>query len=123
MTNPAFKAFNQSFSCRGGLVLPFNLDMKARTEIEIDFGEILDQSVIDFISTVYVNNKDGTVSVSLISNLTGQLVFAQPDSIGYFPLMLDKAGAKVMVRTSAVSPLPIRLIFSNIPYFPFYQKF
>lgn len=112
------KVFNQSFSCRGPLVLPVEIDFSSNVNGEIDLSEQIDRNVIDFISTVYVDLGGRTIDVNILTNLVGQRVFAKRGTIGYYPLMVSNS-PKFFLTASALSPAPVKLIFSNIPYFPF----
>jgi hypothetical protein len=116
----AAKVFNQSFSCRGPLVLPVEILFGTSTEGEIDLSEALDRGVIDFISTVYIDMGGRSIDLDIVTNLVSQRVFAKRNTIGYYPLMVSSS-PKFKLTASGLDSEPLKLIFSNIPYFPFIQ--
>lgn len=114
----AFQVFNQEFSCKGPLVLPIDLNFSAQLVIELDLTETIDRGVLDFISSIYINNRGRSQTILCQTNLVGQEVFARADTIGYYPLMVGNSPKFTFTASSLITD-PVRVIFSNIPYYPF----
>jgi hypothetical protein len=111
---------NQTFSCKGPLVLPVQLDFSVLNTQNVDLTFEIDQNIIDFISTVYVDLRGKLTDLVITPNLVPQNIFAKQNTIGYYPVMVgDRPVFKV--TASALIVAPVTLIFSNVPYFPFIQ--
>lgn len=114
----AFSTFNQTFSCKGPLVVPVQISFATSVNQIIDLTELIDRNAIDFISTVFIDLKGRVINVDLTSNDVPQTTHAVADSCGFYPVMCGNA-PKFRALASAIELAPVTIIFSNIPYFPF----
>lgn len=114
----AMTVFGQTIGCKGPLIIPVNLDMTAEMSGIIDFSALIQQDTIDFISGVYVDNKDGAQDIDFIADgtLARYTVYANRQS---FFQMLPINPPKILWSTAGINNIIVPCFFGNIPWVPF----
>lgn len=120
--NAPSKVFNQSFSCKNPLVMPVDLDFTNSNTFQLDITSFVDQGYIDFVNSIYFDFTSANFDVKLTSNLVKQTLYLQQSYAGYLPVFLG-SNPKLNCEVSTAINTTVQIFVSNIPFFPFLQKY
>lgn len=116
-STPRIGVFNMTLPPEGPITVPFNVDMAAVTEFEIDMTAIIDAQVVSFISGAWIDNSANNQILTLNCNGTGQVINIPANKQAFMPLLLPNPPV-VVVSQPAFGGL-VKLIFTNFPVFPY----
>lgn len=99
----AYRVFNTECPSDRPKAVTLNLDFSAATgsngtPIALDFVEILQTERLPYVQTLFIDNSQQTVELSVMVGITGQVIKCPPNAQGYFPVLC---------------PNPSRLTFSS----------
>lgn len=115
--NAKFDIYNMMLPGRGPLDVPVFLDFSTVTEIEIDFSDIINKGLLDYVSTVFINNRSNSQDITFICEGTNMNLIFPAGYVGLLPLLVPNP-AKIKAIASAVG-FTITAHFTNLPMFPF----
>ncbi len=117
MSTPKIGVFNMTLPSEGPCTVPFNVDMGAVTEFEIDLTQAINDKVISFISGAWIDNSLNGQVLSISCGGTGQVIKWPANKQGFMQLLLTNP-PKVTLSQAAIGD-EVKLIFVNFPVFPF----
>lgn len=100
---------------QGTRALPYIFDFAATTSISDDLTKEMEQSLIQFVQTVFIDNSANSTEFTLTTYLAGVAIdiVAQPYSQGYYPVAAD-VGTLRFTGTQAEGT-EVTVAFFNVP--------
>jgi len=113
--NNFFSVANMIVPAEGPKVVPIKLDFNGISEIEIDGNQIVTQGQLAYIQTVYIDNSENDEPISIVSDLTDQVITCPAGCQGNFNVFMPN-NPKFIVRTDGT--LIVTIFFCNFPLIP-----
>lgn len=111
MARPAFKTASASFPSQGNRELPIVLNFSASViSIVDDLSPEMQESKIESIQNVYIDNSSNPSSFTIQFNQSGQRITVTPFTQGVYPVI---NWARLSYTAQTVGAVPVTLIFSN----------
>lgn len=116
MARPSFKTFTESFPRQGNRELPITIDFSNSGIVSDDLSPEMQQSQIETIQTVFIDNSLNAASFVLNVSPPGQYITAQPYTQGTYPIIVQ---GLLRYTAQTAQGIKIPVIFSNTakPYF------
>lgn len=112
----SFSIANVVIPKSGPKTVPCRLDFTGVTEHLVDLSQLVETYRIEYIQTLYVDNKDNNNELDILTDLTGQRITIPANSQGYFAL-LQPNPPKITFQTVA-GAFSVNLQFMNVPVQP-----
>lgn len=122
MANVPVTVFGQTLSCKGPLIIPKTIDFRTALTAIVDLSSQVQQNTIDFINSVYVDNKDGPYNIDIVASSTYSRITVPAKSQCFFPLLATNPPVFTLT-CSGVQGIQIQFYFGNIPWVPFRNQF
>jgi uncharacterized membrane protein len=110
MSRPAFKTASESFPKSGNRELPYTLDFTNIGTITDDLSPEMEESRIETIQSVFVDNSANAASFILQFFPSMQIVYVQPYMQGVFPII---CWGRISYKATTAQGIKIPVIFSN----------
>lgn len=111
---PAFKTGVMLRPVEYPLSIPIVLDFSTDSEIDFDLEREQTLGNIDFIQTIFVDNKDNTAAVDF-KFAGGQTLRIPAGAQGYYPVTCEFGKFRAVITTTPSNPLLIPIQLLNVP--------
>jgi hypothetical protein len=109
----SFGTWNQLVPKEGPKALPIPLDFTVQQSYEIDFGIIAQAAQLEHIQCIYIDNKDNSQPVTIVTDIIGQTLVCPPQRQGFFPIVIASNSPKIIV--TSIGGTNCTLIVMNVP--------
>lgn len=110
----AFPTFNALAPNQGPMAMPLRLDFTTNNRIEFDLEKAEALNIISWIQSVYADNSDNPVALTIVVDQTGQRIVVPALAQGIWPIIACKSPRFVCTTTAGVNITPL-IILLNVP--------
>ena len=108
-----YNIFNQMIPSEGGRAVPLSLDFSTSNSWVINMTQLTSMKVIDIIQTIFIDNSQNSVSLSVNASISNQNIIVPPYSQGYYPILVPNNAVLTFTCIGGLINTPVFLI--NIP--------
>jgi len=116
MVDIPFSIANVIIPKGGPKTVPVNIDFTGIDTHEVDLSQLVEQSRIEYVQCVFVDNSDNPNDLEMQMDLTGQRIIAPSGSQGYYSIL--QPNPPKLTFTTTAGAFNVHLQFLNVPVQP-----
>lgn len=105
--------FNSCIPKHGARCVPIPFDFTSQTDWLFDYGRMSQRDFLAFCQTLYVDNADNAVAVTIVIDQTNQRIVIPPNAQGYVSTLMSNI--KFSIHSESGGSIYVHLINVPIP--------